>query len=37
MCQLGAIGRAEAGHTYRQILSHYYNGATVEQIYVATP
>lgn len=33
MCQLGAIGRAEAGHDYRRILAHYYNGATVERLY----
>ena len=33
MCQMGAIGRAEAGHTYRAILSHYFNGATVDRIY----
>ena len=33
MCQLGAIGRAEAGHGYREILSHYYNGASVRALY----
>lgn len=33
MCQLGAIGRAEAGYRYRDILRHYYNGATVERVY----
>lgn len=33
LCQLGAIGRAEAGQTFRQILEHYYNGASVERIY----
>lgn len=33
MCQLGAIGRAEAGHGYRRILGHYYNGAAVERLY----
>lgn len=33
MCQLGAIGRAEAGQTYREILGHYYNGAQVSRIY----
>ncbi len=33
MCQTGAIGRAEAGQSYREILSHYYNGATVALIY----
>lgn len=36
MCQLGAIGRAEAGHSYRAILRHYYNGATVERLYGET-
>ena len=24
MCQIGAIGRAEHGQTYRDILAHYY-------------
>ncbi|HLT28780.1 MAG TPA: SpoIID/LytB domain-containing protein [Myxococcaceae bacterium] len=33
MCQTGAIGRAEHGQDYRQILSHYYNGAQVAPIY----
>lgn len=33
MCQTGAVGRAEAGHNYRQILRHYYNGAEVSHIY----
>jgi SpoIID/LytB domain protein len=33
MCQTGAIGRAEAGHRYREILRHYYNGAEVAPIY----
>jgi len=33
MCQTGAIGRAEAGQTYRQILEHYFNGAQVFRIY----
>jgi len=33
LCQVGAVGRAEAGHTYRQILSHYYNGATAVPVY----
>ncbi len=33
MCQTGAIGRAEAGQSYRQILEHYYNGAQVARIY----
>jgi len=33
MCQTGAIGRAEAGQNYREILSHYYSGAQVARIY----
>jgi SpoIID/LytB domain protein len=33
MCQQGAIGRAEAGQTYRQILEHYYPGAIVKRYY----
>jgi len=33
MCQMGAIGRAEHGHTHEQILRHYYNGATLGRIY----
>lgn len=33
MCQTGAIGRAEAGQTYRQILEHYFGGASVSRVY----
>ena len=33
MCQIGAIGRAESGQSFRQILEHYYNGAVVEGLY----
>ena len=33
MCQLGAIGRAQKGYAYREILAHYYNGATVKRLY----
>jgi len=33
MCQIGAIGRAEAGQTFQQILGHYYTGGAVERIY----
>ncbi len=33
MCQLGAIGRAEAGHDAARILSHYYSGAVVQSLY----
>lgn len=31
LCQNGAYGQALAGKTYREILSHYYPGTTVEQ------
>jgi stage II sporulation protein D len=33
LCQTGAIGRAEAGQGYKQILRHYFNGAHVARIY----
>jgi len=33
MCQVGAIGRAEAGQDYRAILRHYFNGAEVSPLY----
>lgn len=33
MCQVGAIGRAERGQTYSEILRHYFNGAEVVRIY----
>jgi SpoIID/LytB domain protein len=33
MCQVGAIGRAERKQDFKQILSHYYNGAVVERLY----
>ncbi|MBN2494481.1 MAG: SpoIID/LytB domain-containing protein [Deltaproteobacteria bacterium] len=33
MCQIGAIGMAEHGHDYRQILAHYYGGAEVFRLY----
>ena len=31
LCQWGARGQAEAGRSYRQILSHYFPGAAVER------
>jgi SpoIID/LytB domain protein len=37
LCQLGAIGMAEHGHDFRQILSHYYGGAKVFRLYGAAP
>jgi SpoIID/LytB domain protein len=33
MCQTGAIGRAERGASYREILEWYYSGATPVRIY----
>ena len=33
MCQWGAIGRARSGHSYREILSHYYPGTGVRRTY----
>ena len=33
MSQIGAIGRAEAGQSYRTILEHYFHGARVEKLY----
>ena len=33
MCQTGAIGMAEAGFRYPQILQHYYQGAKVRKLY----
>lgn len=32
-CQWGAIGRARAGQRYRQILTTYFPGTTVEKLY----
>ena len=33
MCQTGAIGLATRGSTFRDILSHYYDGITIERLY----
>ncbi len=33
MCQWGAVGRAEAGQGYREILRAYYAGAEVARVY----
>lgn len=32
MCQTGAIGRARAGQSYKQILEHYYPGIRLERV-----
>jgi stage II sporulation protein D len=37
MCQIGAIGMAEHGYDYRQILGHYYNQAQVVKLYGGLP
>jgi SpoIID/LytB domain protein len=33
LCQMGAIGMAEAGKTYREILEHYYLGAVLRKLW----
>jgi stage II sporulation protein D len=33
MCQVGAMGRARAGHTYDQILRAYYTGVELRRLY----
>jgi stage II sporulation protein D len=33
MCQFGAIGRAKAGHNYRQILGAYYSDTEITRLY----
>jgi SpoIID/LytB domain protein len=33
MCQIGAIGRAEHGETYKQILAHYFQDSELVQVY----
>jgi stage II sporulation protein D len=33
MCQVGAMGRARAGHSYRDILSAYYPGTQIARLY----
>ncbi len=33
MCQLGAIGMAEAGKSHEQILGHYYRGTHLHRLY----
>jgi peptidoglycan hydrolase-like amidase len=32
MCQTVAIGRARAGHGYKEILEHYYPGIRLERV-----
>lgn len=33
MCQVGAMGRARAGHSYRDILLAYYTGTSIDRVY----
>jgi len=33
MCQVGAMGRARAGQTYREILQAYYTDTAIERVY----
>lgn len=33
MCQTGAIGMAERGYHYSDILKHYYSGVRIEKVY----
>lgn len=33
MCQTGAIGMADAGKSYREILHHYYKGVEIRELY----
>jgi stage II sporulation protein D len=33
MCQMGAVGRARAGQSYRDILRHYYSGTDIIRLY----
>ncbi len=32
MCQVGSYGMAQRGHTYRDILTHYYSGAELARV-----
>jgi SpoIID/LytB domain protein len=33
LCQTGAIGMAEAGKSYHEILRHYYPGTTLRKLW----
>lgn len=35
LCQVGAYGMAAAGHTYQEILAHYYSGARLRSLEVS--
>ncbi len=32
LCQVGAYGMAQRGHTYREILTHYYSGVELSRV-----
>ena len=32
MCQVGSYGMAQRGHTYREILTHYYTGVELGRV-----
>ena len=33
MCQVGAYGMAQRGHSYREILNHYYTGVELGRVH----
>ena len=33
LCQIGALGMALKGYSYRDIVTHYYTGVRLERIY----
>jgi stage II sporulation protein D len=37
MCQVGAYGMAQRGHSYREILSHYYTGVELGRVRWRSP
>ena len=37
MCQVGSYGMAVRGHSYREILQHYYSGVEIRRLRTASP
>lgn len=37
LCQVGAYGMAQRGHTYREILYHYYSGVELSRVRLEEP
>src|SRR6185295_8835323 len=37
MCQVGAYGMAQRGHSYKDILTHYYTGVELGQVRTPAP